>query len=501
MLIMVVIISLGLGVNWYGGSALATQPVAQATPTPVAQANRITSQNDARPPVLEANTATPVPAESGAVTPTVDDSSLPAMTGTLGPLPTSAVIGADYKIEPGDAPLLVQAPGTMNILLLGSDAAANKNYARTDTILIASVNPEMPSVSLLSLPRDLQVRIPGHADDRINTAFELGYINDYPGGGPAFLALVLRKNFGVKIDHYIRIDFTGFIKAVNTLGGVEVLVECELHDTFPDSTVSGGRVDLDVYPGKAELTGKQALMYARSRWSTTDFDRARRQQKVLRSLLSKVKKSNLLQNALGLYQDFQENVDTDLGLAAIPTLVDIITRLENLAIKNRVVTYPVIKAYTRKDGAMVLLPITETNAYVADALSPPAGNRAQTRPRVEVVNATGKPDLELVAAERLGWEGFNVVSAVVTDTVQDKTEIINYSVTPKGSPISRLAGIFGVRNANITADPDPSGDSVALIVLGADYNSCPRTSVIAGDVVLAPTQEVAPTATPVPQTQ
>jgi polyisoprenyl-teichoic acid--peptidoglycan teichoic acid transferase len=310
---------------------------------------------------------------------------------------------------------------------------------------------------------------------------------------------VLRKNFGIKIDHYARIDFEGFKQAVNTLGGVTVLVECELHDTFPDKSSPGGKIDLDVFPGKATLNGMQALMYARSRWSTTDFDRARRQQKVLRALFSKVKNSNMLQNALGLYQDFSQNVDTDLGLDTFPTFIDIATRLDNLAIKNRVVTYPVLKAFTRKDGAMVLLPTSDTIAYIAEALSPPAGNRAQTRPRVEVYNASGRKDMELVATERLSWEGFLVVaSGELTDTVEAKTQIVDYTVTPKGSPIPRLASIFNVRKDYITPQLDPSSPTAARIVLGKDYNSCPSTASIAGDVPLASDAQLIPTSTPQP---
>ncbi|MCL5996701.1 MAG: LCP family protein [Chloroflexi bacterium] len=499
LLLMAVVISLGLGVNWNSQpAALATQHQSTATLAP--------ATDSGTPAVAQAETsvapdATLQPDTSTAATPPPDGTPVTSeLTTTLEVLPTSAVFGNDIPVEEGDAPLLVQTPGTINILLLGSDAAVDARYSRTDTILIASINPEMPSVSLLSIPRDLQVRIPDHSDDRINTAYELGYLRNYPGGGPAFLAVVLRKNFGVKIDHYVRVDFTGFVKAVETLGGVDVLVECELHDTFPDKTAASGKIDLDVYPGRVTLNGKQALMYARSRWSTTDFDRARRQQKVLRALLSKAKNSNLLQNALGLYQDFQENVDTDIGLASIPTFIDIAGRLDNLAIKNRVVTYPVLKAFTRSDGAMVLLPTQDTTAYIAEALSPPAGNRAQNRVRVEVYNASGQDDMEAVAAERLGWEGFVVMASdVLTETgTLPKTQIIDYTVTPKGSPISRLAGIFNVGRANIFSQPDPSSIVAARIVLGEDYNSCPRTAVIAGDVPLASDTELIPTSTPQP---
>ncbi len=517
-LLFVILISLGLGVSWTGGSVFATQPLSHDAPQVVAQVDA-TQAASPTPSGERVKNGTPVPNEATAgLTPNSAGDTLtgtravpayPAITGTIGPVPTSAVIDpSHFQIEPGDAPLLVQAPGTINILLLGSDNSADPRYSRTDTIMIASINPDMPSVSLLSFPRDLQVRIPNHTDDRINTAFEYGYMAKYPGGGPAFLALVLRKNFGIKIDHYVRVNFSGFVKIVDQLGGVQVIAECELHDTFPDpgfvlnGTRMRGTVDLDVYPGKVQLDGYKALMYSRSRESTTDFDRARRQQKVLRALFNKVKSSKLLANAIPLYQEFQQSVDTDLGLTSLPTFVDIATRLDNLSIKNRVITYPILKAFTRKDGAMVLLPTDLIIPYIRDALSPPAGNQAQNRINVEVVNASGRKDMEAVAADRLTWEGFVVTSAVASDTLEANTQIVDFTTTPKGSPISRLADIFGVRKALITSQPNASTPVVARVILGKNYNSCPSTSTIAGDVTLSPSNtDMIPTSTPVKATR
>lgn len=400
------------------------------------------------------------------------------------PVQVDLSVAADQLSE-NDAPLLQQAPGTINILLLGSDAAADKRYARTDTIMVASVNPQMPSVSMLSFPRDLQVRFPNGKQDRINTVFEYGYINEHPGGGPAYLALVLRKNYGIKIDHFLRIDFSGFIKAVDTLGGVDVLVECELHDTFPDKESPNGKTDLDVYPGRVTLNGKQALWFSRSRWSTTDFDRARRQQKVLRAIFRKARDGNLLQNAINLYADFRQHVETDLGPTDLPALIDIAQRLDNLSIKSRVVTWPIVRSFQRSDGASVLIPTDKTIPYIAEALAPPSLNQAQTRPVVEVYNGSSREDMELVATERLNWEGFQVVGVGKLEGDRfDKTQIINYATVNKGSPIPRLAEVFRVTKANIIGQPDPSSPAAARIILGEDYDSCPNTATIAGDVVL-----------------
>ncbi len=168
--------------------------------------------------------------------------------------------------------------------------------------------------------------------------------------------------------------------------------------------------------------------------------------------------------------------------------------------KSRVLTFPIVKAYTRNDGARVLMPTEETIPFIAEALSPPAGNRAQNRPAVEVVNASSRDDMEWVAAERLVWEGFQVTSVKVADARDfEKTQIFDYAVTAKGSPVARLASIFRVRRDNILAQPDPSSAAAATVVLGEDYDSCPATATIAGDVPLAPAaEEPAPTDTPEP---
>jgi LCP family protein required for cell wall assembly len=463
----IALVAVGLGVTWPRAPS-ASQPAILPT----------LAEPTARPPLpaTSAPSATPTP-PSANIQPDL--------------APTAVDLRVDERmIEAGDAPLLAQAANTINILILGTDAAADRRYARSDTVIVASINPDLPSVSLLSFPRDLQVRLPDGSADRINTVFQRGNLSDYPGGGPAYMALVLRKNFGIKIDHFVRVDFAGLIKAVDVLGGIEVLVECELHDTFPDPDAPAGKSDLDVYPGKVTLNGKQALWYARSRWSTTDFDRARRQQKVLRAIWRKAREGNWLQNALGLYSEFRSNVETDLGPTDILPLVEIASRLSNNNIKSRVITWPIVRSQQRADGASVLVPTEQIYGFIAEALAPPAGNQIANRPAVEVYNGSSRPDMELVAAERLAWEGFQVVAlGTLSDDRFPQTQIIDYATTRKGSPIPRLREIFRVAPQNVIGQPDPSSPSDARVILGEDYDSCPNTALIAGEVPLAPAGE------------
>lgn len=497
-LVVVVLFSVGFGVNWASGPS--TQPAQQAAALPLQQATLSPEET-----LLNTgqSTGTPAPGQDVAVmlatatTMAPAQTTSPEATGTAAtpipdtqaiatPIPVDLSVSADM-IDVNDAPLLQQAPGTTNILLLGSDASANQQLARTDSIMVVSINPNVPSVSMLSFPRDLQVSFPDGRQDRINTVYEYGFINKHEGGGPAYLALVLRKNFGIKIDHFARIDFSGFTKVIDTLGSVNVLVECELHETFPDKDSPNGRLDLDFYPGLMTMNGKEALGYSRARYSTTDFDRARRQQKVLRAIYRKAREGNLLQNAVAMYAQFRDSMETNMGPTDILPLVDIARRLENDAIKSRVITWPIVRSFTRGDGASVLIPTEQTIPYIAEALAPPAGNQTQNRPKVEVINGSSKPQMELVAAERLGWEGFQVVKVDVLEGDRfSNTQIINYSTTRKGSPLARLREVFRVNGDNVLSQPDPSSESVARVVLGEDYNSCPNTATIAGDVVLQP---------------
>jgi LCP family protein required for cell wall assembly len=468
LLVAIALAAVGLGVTWPLNSQRAPYSDAPSlSPTPAEPTGRVPSAAALAP--------------SASPTPSAIDS-LPTLT------PIAVNLGVDERmLDASDAPPLIQALGTVNILLLGIDAAADRRYARTDTVIVASINPDVPSVSLLSFPRDLLVRLPDGSADRINTVFRNGYLNDYPGGGPAYLALTLRKNFGIKIDHFVQADFAGLIKAVDILGGIEVLVECELHDTFPDPDAPNGRSDLDVYPGKVTLNGKQALWYARSRWSTTDFDRARRQQKVLRAIWRKAREGNWLQNALGLYSEFRNNVETDLGPTDILPLVEIASRLSNNNIKSRVITWPIVRSEQRTDGASVLVPTEQIISFIAEALAPPAGNQIANRPAVEVYNGSSRANMELVAAERLAWEGFQVVAlGTISDDRFPQTQIVDYATTRKGSPIPRLREIFRVAPQNVVGQPDPSSPSAARIILGEDYDSCPNTALIAGEVPLAP---------------
>jgi LCP family protein required for cell wall assembly len=125
----------------------------------------------------------------------------------------------------------------VNILLLGTDKRlAEQGPSRTDTMIVVTVDPENKTAGMLSIPRDLWVPIPGHSENRINVAHFLGERDNYPGGGPALAKKTVQYTLGIPIHYYIRVNFEGFEKLIDAIGGIVIDVKTPIHDEkYPDN--------------------------------------------------------------------------------------------------------------------------------------------------------------------------------------------------------------------------------------------------------------------------
>jgi len=181
-----------------------------------------------------------------------------------------------------DVPVTQAKPGKpRTILVLGSDARyadkATGSRARSDTILLVRADPRAKTISAMSIPRDLKAEIPGHGSDKINAAYEIG--------GPRLTVRTVQKLFedatgeDFPINNVVNVNFSGFRRAVDYIGGVYVDVD---RDYFNDVTGPGGYAAIDIDPGYQKLTGQDALDYVRYRHTDNDFIRAARQQGFLR---------------------------------------------------------------------------------------------------------------------------------------------------------------------------------------------------------------------------
>lgn len=430
----------------------------------------------------------PLPTPTPVVTPTnilrpttgldgVTDSAEPLTpTLTLAPTPTVPPLPAT---APTPAARLTMDPDAVNILLLGTDVYTPGSSWRTDTIILLTINLRQKTAGMLSIPRDLWVYTPGYGYKRINTADFTGEYRKYPGGGPALVKRTILHNLGVPVHYYMRSDFNALIKLIDTLGGIEVAVDCLLEDIFPDPVSPDELYTLSLTPGVQHLDGKAALFYARSRLSTSDFDRSRRQQKVLRGLWDKALQVDILPKVPELWQMLDSVVQTDLNLTDVLSLVYIGVQLEPQNIKSRFIGRDQVQGWVTPQGAQVLLPKpVEMQAALVEFFAPPVQEVSALTAegaRVVVRNGTSRSGLAALAGDRLRWEGILDVTTADADR-QDylQTRLMVYA----GKPLTEalLVELFRVSPENVARLPGLEQESEAdiVVMLGYDYNPCRR---------------------------
>lgn len=277
-----------------------------------------------------------------------------ALTVVLGLLAICVLVAAIPALLPS------HDDGRINVLLLGIDRRQGTGWAyRTDTIMVLTMNPDTGAVGILSIPRDLQLAIPGHGEDRINTANVYGHRQDDPEAGPALLVATIESNFGVPIDGYLMVDFQTFEEIVDTLGGIDVDVPRTLHDTrYPDPKPGDPYAFRVIHfdPGMQHMNGKRALTYARSRMSTTDFDRAKRQQLVLLAIRERALGLSSIPRWPSLATAVMDGIKTNMGLGELFALALHTARIDTSNLRQVVLEHPLVTSHRRADGAAVQLP-------------------------------------------------------------------------------------------------------------------------------------------------
>lgn len=456
----------------------------------------------AMPSSVRAQVAAPVaqqPAPASTATPTTGFD--PGLVITL--VTTSISNGASITIE---TPLhlgVIPAPvdpvrlpaGTINIALLGTDTRPQQGGLNTDVIMIASLHPNLPVVTLMSIPRDVLVYIPGKHMHKVNTA--------YNKGADVFRQTI-RYNFGVDIDYYALVDFSGVVSTVDALGGIEVVATCPLYHVFPkdpyyfadetspmtvtapytdsftgEAWVVGAAVPTQTIdiprPGVYELNGMETLAFARARYGVPggDIDRGRRAQRVVRALLNEIRHNASLTTIPALYRQYSNSVHTDIELADVIRMASQANRLDALAIRNRYFDGVGLTAVTLPRVGSVLIP--DRNAvtqYVQRALTVNANIRANDGVPVELWNATYYDDYTAAATDRLRELGFVVVEAKRVK-VEPKSQIVDFSTTKKGSALPLLLRSFGISQAPVSEEPQTMENGARYrIIAGADFNTC-----------------------------
>lgn len=198
----------------------------------------------------------------------------------------------------------VQLPkGSVNVLLMGMDARAGETRARTDTMILANIDNERNRMSLLSIPRDTRVSIPGHGMEKINSA------NIF--GGPELATQTVSELVGVPVQYYVLTNWNGFKGIVDALGGVTIDVEKRMYYA---SRADGPEYTIDLQPGVQHMDGEKALQYVRFRSDALgDITRTDRQLKFLKSLAQEMMQAGTVTKLHKLVPEIQENVETNIG--------------------------------------------------------------------------------------------------------------------------------------------------------------------------------------------
>jgi LCP family protein required for cell wall assembly len=392
----------------------------------------------------------------------------------------------------------------INILLLGIDRRGSKGWGyRTDTMIVITVDPVNKMAGMFSIPRDLYLEIPGVGEERINTANVYGYRHEYPGGGPALLKRTIEANFQVPIDYYIMVDFDGFKEAVDTLGGIDVNVPRTLHDTMypmpkPGDPNAYGTVHFD--PGWQHMDGERALQYARSRMSTSDFDRADRQQRILLAIREKALGLNLIPKLPSLLSTAGSMVKTDMTAGEMIELARLAPEVDLENIERVVIKKPMVYGYrVPATGAAVQLPRWDLIHEALDdlfdspvvaavaptptpAVSPTPAPTPTLAPveieglemlaeegaRIAVQNGTSEPNFAARVAAMLLEQGYQVVDFGDADRVDyPSTVIVDY--TAKNYTLEKLVGTFQVTPENVRRSPNLRSQIDIRIIVGQDF--------------------------------
>jgi len=366
---------------------------------------------------------------------------------------------------------------TVTFLLLGSDVRPGQTYFRTDTIIVVAVRPATGQVTLISIPRDLYIYIPTIGMDRVNTAYEYGQMHHYAGGGAGLLKATLLYNLGIRIDHLAIVDFTVFTRIVDTLGGLDVPVFCAYTDWhLNDPNLDPNNVKnwsvFTVGPGVVHMDGNLALWYARSREMSSDFDRGRRSQEVIRALYAQALKTNAISKIPQLYNDFSSSVITDLGLNDLLKMAPLALHLSNADIRSYYIGRNDVTPWMTPGGASVQLPNGPAiQSMLQQALSPSPRAAQVTALTVEVRNGTANTAWDALAAEHLNYAGYNTTIAPADRKTYASSLLYDLSATPDLTRANSLLTVLGLPPSAFVTAPNQSKTNYVFIV-GADYKPC-----------------------------
>lgn len=387
-----------------------------------------------------------------------------------------------------------EGDGRINILLLGRGGGNHDAPDLTDTMILASVDPVNNTAAMISIPRDLWVNAPKIGPMKINAAWESGvfkYLGKVQTGSTNPNAIqagydevdqVVTNVFGVPVNYNVIVDFQAFKQAVDTVGGVTVNVPTDL----VDGTMAWENHNNPVLAkaGIQQFNGTQALIYVRSRETTSDFARSLRQRTVMLALKSKVDSLGTLSNPIkiaGLINAFGNNVASDFSMSDASRLYSIVKNITDTNIAsvglsdapNHFITTGPMNGQSIDLPTAGLFDYSAIQAFTRTQLKD--GHILKENAKIMVLNGTNTPGLATTVGKSLSTYGYAVTAMANAPTSgYNQTLLVDLS---KGKDLYTkhyLEQRFGV--TAISAIPD-----LSINANGADF-----VMIIGGDEITSP---------------
>ena len=413
---------------------------------------------------------------------------------------------AGASSEPGETPIATAPPGStaapaeptlppwdgkrrLNVLLIGSDRRPGEFSYNTDTLIVASVDPTTGQVAMFSLPRDTVgvplPNVPARAvfgptwNQKINALYRQAKARPdlFPGGkqsGYQALKDTLGGLYGLNIQYFVEVDFPGFREVVDALGGVTINVQLPVVDD--DYPSGGARSRVYIPTGVQHMSGAQALVYARSRHGSNDFDRAARQQRVILSLRQQADFGTLARPDVlsALVKATKGAVKTDFPIDRLPQLIELAQRIDIGNVRSFVFSPPYFGTEGYVNGLYVLQAnvsrIAKAAAHAFDFSPREQAQRqeiAEEGAIVWVVSGTGEAARATALAEYLDYVGFaaSAPRGQAPDTVAATTILTAYNGAEEEFPAS-IAQLQTLFKTTIVTAVDPKKKADIVVVQG-----------------------------------
>ena len=393
--------------------------------------------------------------------------------------------------EPGSLGWKIKHDQRINILLLGYGGPGHDGAYLTDSIMVLSIRPGTHEATMVSLPRDLWVKIPALPNNRVmmgklNSAYAIGTDRrNYPNvrsdwktatGGGDLAAATVSQVIGQRIDYWVGVDFRAFRDVVDALGGVQLNVPTALDDRRYPRGESTGMMHVHFDSGWQQFDGERALEYARSRESTSDFDRSRRQQLIMLGVRQRVFSLNAIPRLLSLLGALQDNVRTNLRPAQMRQLADLAGQFKDEDIRRIAIdTSNFLRSGYNSSGQYVLQPLDPTYDALHRYLAAAPVDRALLAARVpfQLQDGSGRYWLPYgigtpasIMASLLQAQGLNARPGPATRLRVAQTQILDGSGGSAAATVAWLQSYFG--GVVVPAAAPASGPSVTVL-LGSDF--------------------------------